>query len=381
MKFSADRKLLAASIASAASVAVVKTGVPVLSQVRIDAVEEGNVVRVTATNLEVTLVDEVEAQVKKSGSILVRAGLLADVLREMDGDSVEVVMDAKKRVRVKSGESSMETSGLDVEVFPDTPVAGSDAVKPASIPLGKFLALVRFSLPVVAHKTSSFDLEAGRFLVRDGKMRLLATDGHRISIAEEPVEKVKRGLDYMLSLKGMRAVDGEASGEVSVGSSDARATHVSFRTGSRVVWSRRPEVEFPDCDSAVERAVGVDKERTTVVVKRGVLESALKRIALVSSTGTYNAIVKLPDKSNKTVGIDLANADLGEATEVVGLESEQRGPSIALETSVHYLLESMQSLSGYHEVRLSWGPSGVVVITPAGDKQHERLVLVAGMKR
>src|SRR5512147_1167883 len=153
---------------------------PILSNVLITA-EEGRV-QFLATDLEVQITSSAQLDGGAEGTVTVGARKLYDILRSLPED-LEVSLEAKEsRMTVKAGKSRFNLQTLAAADFPRM-VEAKDASKTLTIPqkaLKQALGLVQFAMAV---QDIRYYLNGVLFSVDKDVLRVVATDGHRLSYA------------------------------------------------------------------------------------------------------------------------------------------------------------------------------------------------------
>jgi DNA polymerase-3 subunit beta len=180
MKFSATREQILGPLQSVIGVVERKQTMPVLANVLLAA--KGKTLAVTGTDLEVELVATGEVVVSQPGEITVPGRKLLDIARTLpEKATVTVTMDGEK-LKIVAGRSRFVLSTLPASEFPV--VDSVNAQQTLTLPqaeLGRLIAKTHFSM---AQQDVRYYLN-GSLLETDGKLlRTVATDGHRLAIAE-----------------------------------------------------------------------------------------------------------------------------------------------------------------------------------------------------
>jgi DNA polymerase-3 subunit beta len=116
MKVTVERSALLKALGHAGAVVKRKNTIPVLSNVLIEAGEDG--LRLTASDLEMQIELPVPAQVDESGGVTVQAALLQGIVRELpDGQQVEIALDGD-RLALVSGRSRYRLAVIAAHDFP-----------------------------------------------------------------------------------------------------------------------------------------------------------------------------------------------------------------------------------------------------------------------
>src|SRR5436190_10036154 len=155
---------------------------PILSNVLITA--SGSKVEFLATDLEVQITSRADIDGAAEGSVTAGARKLYDILRSLPED-VEVSLEAKEsRMTVRAGKSRFNLQTLPAADFPRM-VEARDASKTLTLPqkaLKDALGLVQFAMAV---QDIRYYLNGVLFSVNGDTLRVVATDGHRLSYASQ----------------------------------------------------------------------------------------------------------------------------------------------------------------------------------------------------
>src|SRR5918996_124076 len=172
---------------------------PILSNVLLERKQEG--LQLVATEIEISTRCEVGKGTGEQ-NLTVSARKLQDILRSLP-DGVDVTLDAQNnRLQVRAGKSRFNLQTLPAADFPLLGDAGAPLAKVA-LPQKDFrelLLLVQFSM---AQQDIRYYLN-GMLLVLDGEqMRVVATDGHRLSYASGAIAKQDEKREVILPRKAV----------------------------------------------------------------------------------------------------------------------------------------------------------------------------------
>ncbi len=117
MQLTIERGNFLKTLGHVQSVVERRNTIPILSNVQIEA--EGGVVSLTATDLDLSIIEKTEADVKKGGAITVPAHTMFDIVRKLpEGAQIELNLGDDNRLQVKAGRSDFHLAGLPKEDFP-----------------------------------------------------------------------------------------------------------------------------------------------------------------------------------------------------------------------------------------------------------------------
>jgi DNA polymerase-3 subunit beta len=305
-----------------------KNTIPILANVLIEAT--GNEITFLATDLEVTLRSRAEAAVARHGAATLPAKKLFEVVRALpDGD---VNIESEKGgtgVRVSGGQFSSRMPTLPREDFPtvnDPPGLARIPVNAAA--LARMIAQTQFA---ITGEDTRYYLNGALFVLKDGGMTFVATDGHRLALVQapysgtSPVEEVRAILPRKaLAELGRLLVD--TQGDVLYERGD---NHLYFEVGSRLLMSRMIDGQFP----AYEKVVPKNNDKS-VEFERDRLTNAVRRVALLSNERS-RAVKFVVDKG--TVEVTSSSPEFGEAREPIAVDYS--GPAITICFNAQYVLD------------------------------------------
>src|SRR6478752_7574215 len=171
---------------------------PILSNVLITAA--GDHVEFLATDLEVQITSRAALESKAEGAVTVGARKLYDILRALPADA-DVSLEAKdNRMTVRAGKSRFNLQTLAAADFPKM-VEAKDASKTLTLPqkaLKDALRLVQFAMAV---QDIRYYLNGVLFSVDKETLRVVATDGHRLSYASRDLGSDHGNVEAILPRK------------------------------------------------------------------------------------------------------------------------------------------------------------------------------------
>jgi len=338
MKFSIPREALLAPISQVVNVVERRQTLPVLANFLIEAVTEG--LRITGTDMGVELVARVGADVAQSGAITVPARKLVDICRALpEGAQLNVQLNGDK-LAIHAGRSRFLLATLPAEEFPASDQA--EVLDRYALPQNRLGWLIEKTGFAMAQQDVRHYLNGLLIEFRDGLVRAVATDGHRLALAEWPVEVKGELRSVIVPRKGVLEIarlidDIDDELTVSVGNGFLRVERERMAMTSQLIDGR-----FPD----YEAVIPLPSDRA-LIVNRGDMIHALQRAAILSNE-KYRG-VRLDVEPN-TVRIAAHNPLQEEAIEE--LEAEHNFDELKVGFNVNYLLEALASIDG-EKVRIA----------------------------
>lgn len=374
MELTIGREDFVRALARAQSVADRRSTMPVLANVMLLSEGPGGL-RVAATDLYVGVTGVVGARVRKGGSTTAAARTLFDIVRNLPEGEMELRVDENQWLHVRSGRVQYRIAGIPAEDFPELPSA--EEVGFFSMGRETLGMLMERTYYAVSADEARPHLNSALFEGEGKTLRMVATDGHRLSMAEHEVEQGKGlfGFSMLVPLKGIQEVRKlleEGPGEIEVGVS---GTNAFFRrhlagagdgTESEVTMSvKLVEARFPPYDKVIPQGV----QRRIVVSRQGFVE-ALRRASLISREKMV--AVRLTFGSGKLV-VTSDNPEVGEAKEEMDIEDS--GADVTIGFNGRYLVDVLSAL-GSQDVEIGiGGASDACVVKPVGSEGFLAVVM------
>jgi len=334
MKFVISREALITPLNLVAGVVERRQTLPILANVKL--VLDGDRLSLTGTDLEVELLGRVQLpEAGESGEVTVPARKLVDICKSLpEGSDIQFVAEEGK-VTVKSGRSRFTLSTLPAREFPS--VEDSIGTHQFSMKQGELKRLIDRTGFAMAQQDVRYYLNGMLWEIKSGKLRVVATDGHRLAMCTLP-SAVDAGGDTQVILprKGVLELsrlllEEEADIAIVIGSNHIRANTADFTFTSKLV-----DGKFPDYERVLPRAA--DK---IVHGSRLELRQAFARTAILSNEKYRGVRLKL---TADTLEIVANNPEQEEAEELVAVQ--YAGDSLEIGFNVSYLLDVLGVLSG-----------------------------------
>ena len=303
MKATVDQGYMLQAVRSAAKVAPAKPTMEVLASVRLRAADGR--LWVEATDLDVTLIDRIDAVVGEPGAVCVSAKVLGQVLAKMPAGPLSLSFQGERlAVSVEGGPrvDAVATGDHDWPELPQVPDCEPMVIDGRS--LSRLLGAVRYA---VSTDESRPNLN-GVFLRATGSvLRAVATDGHRLAQAELAHDAPERD-GVILPAKGIDRLMDAGAGDVALRFVD-NSVCVGLPTGA-VLFVRLIDAAFPDYRQVVPKGRG-----EPVRFDAGALTRTLGVAGVLASERTHGVRLAFDDCGEVEASSD--NPDLGKAVDRV----------------------------------------------------------------
>ena len=367
MKFTITREHLQEGLVAVAASVPAKTTLPVLSNILVEAQDDG--LRLSGTDLDIAVSTTVAASVDEEGAITLPARKLVEIVREMPSAAIKVSSAGEQRVTIECGRSKFKLLGLPREEFPAFPsVSFEGGWKCSAQQLQKLISHVAFA---ASTEESRPILNGVLWELRPDRMRMVATNGHRLARMDVPVDGgAGEDADLIVPPKALEQIRRlfDADQDIEIAKSE---NHLGFRSATTQVFTRLIEGPYPNYEQVIPREN--DKHLTA---DKAALTSALRRMSIVASDQTHRVRVALSSGACK---LSVQTPDLGEAQEEVTVTYD--GSPIEIGFNAAYLLEVLKYLPT-DEVRMTFkAPERAATCEPVGwDDPASYLTLVMPLR-
>ena len=360
MKLTIERSTLMKALGHVQSVVERRNTIPILSNVLLSASDAG-AVTFSATDLDMEIVDETAAQVSSPGQITAPAHTLYEIVRKLpDGAEVELRCAGEDpRLSISAGRSRFNLPVLPAGDFPVMSSDGlSSRVSVAADALARLIDKTRFA---ISTEETRYYLN-GLYLhtvMEDGeaKLRAVATDGHRLALAEMPAPEGAVGLPGVIvprkTIQEARRLLEDAGEDVELQISQAK---VRFEFGrAAALTSKVIDGSFPDYG----RVIPKDNQKV-VTIDNALFAQAVDRVATISAEKSRS--VKLAIEPGRMV-LTVRNMEAGQGVEE--LEIDYDGDAFEIGFNARYLLDVAAQIEGeIAEFRFADPASPTLVLDP-----------------
>ena len=149
---------------------------------------DGGMLRMSATNLEISMTTWIGAMVEEEGAVTVPARLLTEFVNSLSGDRIDIEMDqGSRQLQIKSGRSQANINGTDASEFPPIP-AIEDAVVAQALPSALRTAISRVAFAAATEESRPV-LTGVEVKLREGAFTMAAADGFRLAVQNGQLEQ------------------------------------------------------------------------------------------------------------------------------------------------------------------------------------------------
>ena len=335
MKVTVEQAALLKALGHVHRVVERRNTIPILANVLLRA-SDGQLA-LKATDLDIDIVETIAANVTQEGTTSVPAHVLHDIVRKLaDGAQVSLEQDGQAgQVTLRSGRSRFSLQTLPESDFPDlAPGEMSHRFDVAAADLRLLIEKTQFA---ISTEETRYYLNGIYLHVIDGKLRAVATDGHRLALADVAAPAGASGMPGVIvprkTVSELLKLVSEASDAVTV---ELSSVKIRVSTGAVVLTSKLIDGTFPDYQRVIPQ-----RNDKLMIVERDEFARSVDRVSTISSERGRAVKFVLGDGR---LTLSVHNPDAGQATEELLVDYEASPLEIGF--NARYLLDIVSQLEG-----------------------------------
>ena len=331
MKLTIEKEKLVHSLKTVSKAMSSQSTIPMLSGVHINAASDGVIFETTDMDISIKHIEE--ALVEEQGATVVPGKFFGDIVNSLPKEPITLETQGEK-LRIICGSINFDIAVLNALDFPQFPQI--IPTRSLELPSEQLSEMVKRVGKAVSKDASRAILTGICFEVKDGFLRLAATDSYRLSISKE---KVKRGENDSALEEIKTIIPGAVFDEVCKLSTEVEKiiigetdNQIVFLFGSTTFISRKIEGNYPNFEQIVPLHKNV-----SVVVETDLLYVAVKRVSIVARNAS--AIKMSLHADTQQIEISTKSPDVGEAKEFIPAQID--GDEIEIGFNHQYILDGL----------------------------------------
>lgn len=332
MEFTIARDEFYKSLQRAQGVVSTKGAMPVLANILIEANEAG--LSMFATNLDIGLRGVYKADVKTPGKITVQAKKLHDIVRELPSADIVVKVDDDDRLRVICGKSKFNLATISADEFPAFPAY--DETNLVSLESAMIAEMIRKTSFAISTDETRMTLNGALFEVSPTRVRMVATDGHRLAFIErDGAFKVTEPVKCIIARKAIKELVSLLGDDDEPLKFLQHDNHMLFRKGDVALVVRLIEGAFPNYEQVIPKV-----HTKEVLIPSDAFLQAVRRVQVLADEKSHMIRFALDGTKVELVS---EGGELGEAKDEI--EVEYSGDELTIGLNSSYIIEVLGNIA------------------------------------
>ena len=365
MKFSASQSSFYAALQTVAAVVPSKSPMPVLTHLLANV--SGNMLALTATDLEVSIETRLEVKGLKDGRALLPARKLIELIQNF-GDVV-ISVEASETGKIKITDQEGKIYELTAETVANYPkVPSLESLEKITFDRVKLERMISKAMFAVSRDELRPQLTGAYFKIMPDEMRIVTTDGHRlVKISEKHSDYTGEAREAIVPHKAMLAVQrmcGRGEGDVEI---LFAGNQLGFRVGNTTLITKLIEGRYPNYEAVIPT-----ENKNTLTVDLEQLQLAVRRAATVSNEISRQIRLKLGAEQMQILVEDVEQSNSGQET----VPCSYNGEPMDIGYNAGYVLEMLRQVDT-NEVLFELGsPTSAGIVKPTEQAKDEDLLML-----
>ena len=339
----------------------IRTQLPVLANILIQVSQ--NKLKLSATNLEIGVVDILNIDSSEDGEVTIPARTLLEIVSNLPGEKIEFESSAE-HISVITPSFKSQINGISASEFPTIPLTGKNEIEINTDVILKAIPEVAFSAAVDDGRPI---LTGILTTIKNKKLELVATDGYRLAHKIVGIEEESEfnALVPKKTFEELLRLIAETKAERIKISLSEDGNQVIFSLGNSQISSRLIEGQFPNWEKIIPKQF-----KSRIVAAKSDLLKAVK-LASVFARSDAN-VIRLQISNNKVAFISEAK-ELG--SQQKELEAQIEGEDINIAFNSKFLQDVLNVISSSQVVWEFSGNLSAATIKPMGEEGLEYIVM------
>lgn len=330
MTITIPREPLAARLAAAGRIASPRSTLPILGHVLLLVQSDG--ARLVASDLETEI--DVALPATGDAALALPADKLAKICKAAGGDEIKLAP-RDGSCLITCGRSRWTLATLPADDFPRMETADAGADRDIVLPAGQWRSLIGSTLYAQAANDVRYYLNGTHLALRDGRLTLTATDGHRMARRwcdlPHPGAPLERILPGPAIAALQRLLPREEEATVGLRLSEKHLTAVA---GDAILRAKFIDGRYPDADRVIPR----DLPHLAVLFSSD-LRAAVQRVAILSREDFRGVLLRW---TRDTLTVSAKNDGNEESTDAIDIDYD--GPETAIGYNAQYLIDMIDAV-------------------------------------
>ena len=337
-----------------------RTTLQILDGILLEA--NNNKLKLTGTDLEISIETFVDCEVVEEGSIVVNSRIFGDIIKKLPSKPISIEVTNNNNINVKCEKSEFNIAGNPGEEYPDLPIIIEENT--FKIPMDIFKGVIRQTVFATTQDETRPSLTGVLAELKEDTISFVALDGYRLAhkkvnnqsnISEKIIIPGRSLLELNKILE-----DKEDNMHINIASG-----HISFNIGDTIFYSRLLEGQFFNYEDIIRK-----DHKTSILVEKKYLQDSLERASLLAKEEKAN-LIKLSVVDNNLV--IKSNSEIGNVNEEI--EVEKQGDDINIAFNSRYILEGIKIIES-EKIKLNFmGSLNPCIIDSIDEEDYLYLVL------
>lgn len=333
----------------------------ILEGIKIEAIND--IVKITATDMDFTVVKTIRADVKMNGEVLVPGKPLSDYVKKINGESEIEIYDEQEKLFIKHSDSTSDINLLNIEEYPT--IKEYEYEYTITLLQKDFKDLINKTAFASNENDENRPVLKGCLLkIEDGYIQSVALDGFRMAICKKPIVSEVPNSEINIPSKDLRKI-------AKLLEDDEDSVNLCFANKKLIIDIKDIKIISTPIEGFVNYMASMPRDFETVItVNTKMLNDSIERVSTFAKYEKSN-LVKL-DIKNNLLNIT-SNAEVGNANENISVINDN-GKDLIVGYNSKYISDCLRNIEDeFIKIKMNYSiPS---IITGIDNSDYLYLIL------
>ena len=332
MKITCNRAALFEAVQLASSIVPTRTPKPILQCAKIHADQQGQMVAVSATDNEISIIFTIhQVQVESGGSTVIPADRMAAILHESSDETVNLEL-IEAVCQVVGRDSHFRICGHDPDDYPviEAKQTQEEGIKIQAAVLKR---MIHMSVFAAARENTRYAINGVLWERQGKKLRMVATDGRRLAKIDGTTAGQTEGeKTAIVPVKTMQIIErilNDPEEKIQIGFEENK---ISISTTSVQVMSNLVQGRFPNYSDVIPSDC-----QKKIKIETELLRSGVRRVALLTNEQSRGVLLSF---SEENLRLSSSTPEAGEAE--INVAIDYKGEEFNIGFNPQYMLEALR---------------------------------------
>lgn len=333
MKIEIEKKDLLGLIGKTQNIVEKRNTMQILVNILLEA--QGDTLKVFATDLEVSLTDQVNAKIVQPGKVAISAKKLFEIVKELGDGPVKLVRKENNWLQIEQGRYRSQLVGVSAEEYPIFPTSNSQSFLQIEAPVLK--EMIDKTIYSVSNDETRYHLNGVFFEIAPSSgFKMVATDGHRMSMVAKELKGLKSavGQGVIIPRKGLHEIKKILEGVDGTVEIAVEGSQFILRHKSATLMIRLIEGKYPNYQQFIPA-----KLPQKVKINREAFLSSLKKVSMMANEKSKAVLLNI---SKGKMEISSNNPELGDAKDEI--EVDYSGQDLKIGFNARYIQDVLGAI-------------------------------------
>lgn len=364
MKFIVSSSALLKQLASINGVVTNNPVVPILENFLFEI--NDSTLTITASDLETSMITELQVEAKESGRIAAPAKILIETLKNLPDQPVTFTIDEETyTIEISSSNGRYKLSGENATDFPRVPVVkGGSAIE---IPSNVLARAINKTIFAVSNDELRPAMTGIYVQLRTDNVTFVATDGHRLLRFRRTDIATAQEASLIIPRKAFTLLKSTLPSEATAVRMEFNQSNAFFSFDNIRMICRLIDERYPDYENVIPV-----QNPNKLVIDRSALLSSVRRISIYSNKTTHQIRLKLSGSELQVSAEDLDFSN--EANE--RLTCQYDGEDMEIGFNAKFLIEMLNNIDA-DEISFELStPNRAGLLMPLANEDNENVLML-----